>query len=896
MLRNALAPRPDSANNAVSILRSRSAVRSPSLSPLQWIARHPRRTLALSLAVTVAAAWPASRLRVDPDLTAVLPAGAPASEAYRTFLDTFGGFEKVFVVVRSTAPTGDAGEADHEPLPEVAEAAEVMAAELAASPEVAAARAGLTEEDERFFFEHVVPRTPLLLADDDWRARVAPRLEPEAIRARVAQMRQALRGPGGGVAAPLFAADPLGFSEEGLVAAAGSSLPLDPLTGAFMAPDGRAALVVVTPARAELDPAGGRALLAAIDAAAARAREELRVDARVDADTPFEVLSVGGPVYAAHDERILRDDLVRTVTGSAVGVALVLLLGFEGFFVPFAIVAAVGAGLVWTAAIVAATLGDLTVIGVGFAAALLGMGVEYGVHGAARFRQEVMAGKTARHALLGAFHVAGPGIASSALTSAAALAALAVARVRPLAELGQVLTLGVLTTLVATATVGAGLLGASRHATRGRRSSAVWRRVGAPLVGRVVGFAVARPRAVLAGALALTAAAAWGLPRLALDPDLRALRPADHPTAAAERVLAGTFGLGLDTSTVVVERSTLPDALAAAERVRAAAVTALGPGVEVVSPSTWLGAGVAERLAGLRELPFERAAADLEGEIAAAGFRPEAFAPGLAALRSLGRGEDPGAPDPASWPDWLREIVRTDPHGGAAVAVHVRLPIGGLSEARREALAAAVAAAAPGAGLASAPRVGAELRELAIGDLRRSAGIAALLVGAVVLGSFRGDLRRAALAALPLALGCLWTFGFWGAAGRPIDLLSIAALPVLFGTGIDLGVHALHGERLHPGGVAGAVEEAGLPMTLTMLTTGIGFGALGGSRIPSLQNAGLIVALGAVLCLAATFLVLPAIEALRPRRPALEVSASLGSSPRARRADERRPEPGRSPR
>ena len=100
-----------------------------------------------------------------------------------------------------------------------------------------------------------------------------------------------------------------------------------------------------------------------------------------------------------------------------------------------------------------------------------------------------------------------------------------------------------------------------------------------------------------------------------------------------------------------------------------------------------------------------------------------------------------------------------------------------------------------------------------------------------------------------------------------MDVLAISTLPVLFGTGIDLGVHAVHGGRLRPErGIRGTVEESGLAMLLITLTTGVGFGSLGGSRVPGLQNAGTLVALGVVACLLATFLVLPALEALF-RRP-----------------------------
>lgn len=66
-------------------------------------------------------------------------------------------------------------------------------------------------------------------------------------------------------------------------------------------------------------------------------------------------------------------------------------------------------------------------------------------------------------------------------------------------------------------------------------------------------------------------------------------------------------------------------------------------------------------------------------------------------------------------------------------------------------------------------------------------------------------------------------------------------------------------------GIRGTVERSGLAMILIALTTGIGFGSLGSSRVPGLRNAGSLVAVGVTACLIATFLVLPALEAL-PRR------------------------------
>jgi predicted RND superfamily exporter protein len=823
-----------------------------------FVARHPRRVLLAAFLLTLVSLIPASRFRVETQLEALLPEGAPASEDYRDFLRTFGGFEKVFVLVR--APEGKRVE------PEVLiDAAGELADRLGRSPLVAEARSGLTAEDERFFFAHVAPRMPLLLNTPGWREDLARRLEPEAIRDRVAEMRGALRSPLGAAASRLFAADPLGLS-EGLLGQAASSLPVDPLSGAFISRDGDATLVMLTPASAEVDPEGGRALMAEL--------EKAYREVRASAGAPLDFRAVGGPIYAAQDEAIFRADLSGSASGTFLGLALVMILGFEGFFLPAAILTAVAAGTVWMVAGASLEMGSISAVGVGFTAALLGMGVDYGIHGSAHFRELRLRGLSASEALAGAFRETGPGIATAAVTTAAGLAALAPSHFRLLRELGQVLSIGVITTLIATATLCAALLAGFPRASAGFRHLRLWPRFGQPLFAGLANLAARRWRACLILMALVTAVSGWGISRLSLSTDLRALRPADHPSAEAERLLVEKFSVGLDTLSVVLRGRNLGEALDRAAAAREILARRLGPKAEITSPADWLvmGGRLQRRLAGLHGLPLERAADDLERELAAAGFRTGPFSGALATLRALGRGEDPGAPALAEWPRWMSELVRVDRQGRAVVAVHVRLPLGAGTRIDAGALSRELAALAPGRGdvaLASVARVGEELRDLGLSDLRRSSLLALLLVAAVELFSFRGQARDALLAALPLTLGCLWTFGIWGALGLRLDLMCTFIVPMLLGTGIDLGGHAVHWKRLHPDrGLKGAASDMGLPLTLATLTTVIGFGSLGFSRVPGLRNAGILVAVGLSACLLATVLVLPALEAaLERKRP-----------------------------
>jgi predicted RND superfamily exporter protein len=115
-------------------------------------------TFGVALAVTALAIIPAGKLRIRTDVEAMLPNGAPAAEAYRTFLDTFGGIEKVFITVR--LPEGAPPDPER-----LADAADSIAVSLARSPEVRRVRAGLDDADEAYVTSRLAPSLPLLVPE-----------------------------------------------------------------------------------------------------------------------------------------------------------------------------------------------------------------------------------------------------------------------------------------------------------------------------------------------------------------------------------------------------------------------------------------------------------------------------------------------------------------------------------------------------------------------------------------------------------------------------------------------------------------------------------------------------------------------------------------------------------
>lgn len=812
-----------------------------------------RLWVSIGIAVATAAAIVTARdLTLDTDPMELLPDDAPAGRAYRTYVSRFGGLEQVFVLI-VPGPQNEAQESH------LVRAAVLLEERLASSPEVAHARAGLEEADEQFFLRFVAPRAPLLL-EDGWREVVAGRIERAAIKQRVSRLKAQLTTPAGLALGPIAQHDPLGFSEKLPGFASGPDPPIHPLTSSFLAPGGRATLLMLTPRRAEMDSEGGRALITVLEDSYRQVQDEI--------DVPVRFLAVGGPLYAAYDEALLRRDLRRTLIGSLAGAATLVSLAFGSLATPLVLLAPLVVALAWTAGLLALVHASLSAVTLCFGAILVGLGMDYSIHLTARYhfhRSSVDDGSYVA-AIEQAVRHTRAGILASALTTAAGFATLTLAEFRPLRELGYVVTVGIGAILVSVALVGPIAIHLASSPSK-HQPGILWRWLGKTLDG-MARASRAEPRLVVLAAAALSVGALLGLRSLSIDADVRTLRPARHPLLEAEERLVEHFGLGPQTATIVAHGHDLSEALVRADSIDRLLRRELGNGVSLSSPARFLVPQevLEERLPQLAELPFGDAASTLEQELTAVNLDPRAFAPGLRALRALGRGEDPAPPPRASWPDWLEDSLRITDEGAWA-ALRLRLPENFWAEGPPDELLAQVQELAPGTSFASAAAIGAELRSLAGRDLRLLSVLAVAAMAGTVLLSFRGRWRPSLMAVSPVLLGSLWSLGAWAAFGPALDLFSLAVLPILLGIGIDDGLHVMHGARRNPsGGVVGAIRGTGPALALTTLTTSVGFGSLVLSDIPALRRGGVLVAAGVMACLLATVVVLPAIDSLcRPR-------------------------------
>ncbi|MCA9648677.1 MAG: MMPL family transporter [Myxococcales bacterium] len=482
------APRP--ADAATELAATRGTPRTRWLAAL--IERRAGLIALLTLAFAVLAGLGASQLRIDQRLRKLLPDHFPSVAGMDRAAERLGNQSDIYVSIAS--PSREANIAF----------GEALAAELVDHPDL---RWSLFRRDFEFFERHA-----LLYADIedllDLRRRVIERIHEETRKAAYGDM--SLLGDDEGDAAK-EGDDPLGLDEQEIRRRYG----LDQRSEYFDADEGRYMVLKARPVGDSSDVEFSRRLQADLQA---------RIDA-LDASRfhPEMEIALHGS-FVQHSTRVKR--LQGEVIGGTAAAIAALLLSIAVFF--------------RSARAVLLVLGPLLVAGVGalaFAwlvydvlnlvsafifAVLLGLGIDFGIHVLARYRDERARGHRRPTALAITLATTGRSTLAGGAGTGLAFSALTIADFQGFAQFGVVATFGLVLSLVAALVVMPALLVLSERvrpwapprATRGHGGRAGRGRRLIPVVGLL--------------ALAGVAAAAYGAVHardLQFEVDFRALGP-----------------------------------------------------------------------------------------------------------------------------------------------------------------------------------------------------------------------------------------------------------------------------------------------------------------------------------------------------------------------------------
>lgn len=156
-------------------------------------------------------------------------------------------------------------------------------------------------------------------------------------------------------------------------------------------------------------------------------------------------------------------------------------------------------------------------------------------------------------------------------------------------------------------------------------------------------------------------------------------------------------------------------------------------------------------------------------------------------------------------------------------------------------------------------------------DLGNS-GLWSLGLIALLLTIYFRSLLAVPLIALPLVLGILWTLGLTGLVIGQLNLITVFLVLILFGLGVDFGIHNLSRYREERGNGADTTEaltavytRTGAASVIAAATTACGFLAMLATDFRAFYEFGLIAGTGIIFTFVAMYSVLPALIALAER-------------------------------
>ncbi len=147
------------------------------------------------------------------------------------------------------------------------------------------------------------------------------------------------------------------------------------------------------------------------------------------------------------------------------------------------------------------------------------------------------------------------------------------------------------------------------------------------------------------------------------------------------------------------------------------------------------------------------------------------------------------------------------------------------------------------------------------------AGVLGLIAVSILVWLDFGNGRDALLSLVPVVVGFALTFGIMKLWGMKINPANIVVLPLMFGIGIDSGVHMIYRWRMDKtGSPPGLTQGTGKGIVLVNLATLLGFGGMMLARHRGMQSLGFVLTLGMAMTLLACLTVMPAWLSLRKKR------------------------------
>lgn len=827
------------------------------------ILRYHKHILVFSLFLTLAAIALITRIKLDLNITALLPTDNPSVDAFLEVAETIGIQSTLIAVV--------------EPSPEI------KRKDVEAFVECLSEKYSQSQSIEEVEFKgepgrlsNLIPtlieHLPQLLKTEGLNLLAEKLTEPE-IYTQVSENKKILMTPFGIAAKELVQADPLGLRD---LLASSLTLPsgrrtLRPHTGFYRTQQGDY-IIFIKPRRPPQDIVFSRNLMAEVASVEKTVRREM-AQRLSGPSKKITVSYTGGYPIAVNDEALTKRDIKVTLLTSFIGVMLLFGLSFKTSRILFFVGLPLAAGLVWTlgfASLVFVRLNILTCI---FSCVLVGLGIDFAIHIVNRYFAEDKTNMNAAQRLEMAFQEAGTGILVGGITTSVAFLGVGISDFRGFSELGILTGTGILICLLGMFFLLPALLVTFSDSEKTTKTVAIAGFGLKPFLGRVQRY----PRRVLAGvAVVVLPLAVFGT-GVRFDDNLKNFRPADSEVFRLQDKITDWLGGSTSAILLVAEAGTEAEAVETSAAVYSALDTLR----------------TSKKIAGVRSIggffpPPSRQAANREfirahAETFDAKRIRKAFDQALVQngfrvldvynpyFESLGRAF---AQDKPLLPTDLKEkelqrLLRMFliKKGGAYKTVTYISPVKDLwSRADTVRFRDLIVGTLEKSGVAedryilTGPNMlTGDLKALILQNLKSALRLAGLGIFMVLFVYYR-SLKLVLVSMVPLLTGLVSLVGIMALTGIDFNFINLIVIPMIVGIGIDDGVHFanthIHSDRTP---VSKAMFHTGRAVVLTSLTTIVGFGSIALSHYPGLRSMGIVAVIGIGACMIASLVVLPAV-------------------------------------
>ncbi len=623
----------------------------------------------------------------------------------------------------------------------------------------------------------------------------------------------------------------------------------------LVAPDGTAIIVPVITNQPDNSAEACQTMMLQARRFLAEARE------RLGPDGP-ELGVTGRSAYVDEISGSMHRDLVLTSLASLLCVTALFWVGFRRFFPLLGISAILALTALVTMAGGTLIFDQLNIIAISFCSILFGLGDDFSLLLCQRYYQSRAAGLPREAAIATSIRHGLPGILWVALTTGLGFLALCFSGSRGFAQLGVLVAVGVMLCALFMPVylfLFVGQAPPQSAETGPARTFAHWS-VNSP-------FAILRLGAGLFGLAVLVAVLPWR--SLAFDISPASLEPRQTPAAKTLALMMEKFPATFEPVMVVLPRPDAAQLAALDQTVRKLKDDGL---ITAFSSPSALVLDAARRASNeetVRQTDLAAARAALQEAGEAEGLHAAALAETIAVLDGLE--QEAADPTGRAWRDFLapdspwwflldRMVSPVSPAVIASLQTEKTITI-----AQRVEIAQRLTAAVPDALVTGWSQALVGLIPWARYELFLFGALVALVVLSVLAIVYR-NARLWLLHTLALLAALVGTVATLKLLNLPINLLNVLAFPLMLGVGVDYGTHVILAAR-EEGDVLDNLAGVIKPVALSGLTTAVGFGSLLLAKNPSLSGFGAICAIGVILCLAASLLIVApgAAAILRPR-------------------------------